>query len=74
MRYALFVSISLVGLQLIEKQSYNYASFGSVLVGPVVLFLQPPEKDSMLAASKIRFRGAACSLAAALLWGLVPLY
>jgi chloramphenicol-sensitive protein RarD len=25
-------------------------------------------------ASKIRFRGAACALAAALLWGLVPLY
>ncbi len=69
-----FVGISLAGLQLIEKQSYNYASLGYVLVGPVVLFLPLSEKDSMLAASKIRFRGAACSLAAALLWGLVPLY
>ena len=74
MRDALFVGISLAGLQLFEKQSYNYASVGSVLVGPVVPFLPPSEKGSMLAASKIRFRGAACSLAAALLWSLVPLY
>ena len=28
----------------------------------------------MAPASKIRFRGAAFALAAALLWGLVPLY
>ena len=59
LRDALFVGISLEGLQPIEKQSYNYASFGSVLVGPVVLFLPPSEKDYMVAASKIRFRGAA---------------